>query len=299
MHIPDAMLQGSICPVTAAFTAIGLSTAAALAYRAKVKPSSASFAAVTALIFAGQMLNFPVQFGTSGHLIGAAIAVALLGSSFGVLAMALVVAAQCLVFADGGISVLGANLFNMVLVASVPAIVVREVVLKKNVSAMFRNSAYAIAAWVSVVLAATACSTELAVAGTIPFVKVFPAMFSVHALIGIGETVLTLLACSLLMTNVEMVPNNRRSWLHPLGAAAVTALVLSPFASSAPDGLEWVAGTLGFLHESAPNFVAPFADYTVPAINSVALSTSLAGIAGVAILFAASYGVAKLFRLNV
>ena len=117
MHIPDMMLQGAICPATAAIASIGLAGTAYAAYKTSIKPAASLFAGVTALIFAAQMVNFPILTGTSGHLLGATLAVALLGSAFGIMAMSLVVIVQCLIFADGGISVLGANLLNMALLA--------------------------------------------------------------------------------------------------------------------------------------------------------------------------------------
>ncbi|NLF86773.1 MAG: cobalamin biosynthesis protein CbiM, partial [Lentisphaerae bacterium] len=86
MHIPDSMLHGGICPVTAAVSSIGIATAAYSARHAKTPP--ARFAAVTALIFAGQMMNFPVMDGTSGHLLGGVLAASLLGTPLGVLSVA-------------------------------------------------------------------------------------------------------------------------------------------------------------------------------------------------------------------
>jgi cobalt/nickel transport system permease protein len=209
--------------------------------------------------------------------------------------MALVVAAQCLVFADGGVGVLGANLLNMALLAALPAVIVREYFVKDSLTLPKRAAMYFTAAVLSVVLAATACSVELSIAGVMPLAKVLPAMLFVHLLIGLGEAALTFAACYLLIPQFSMVANSR-SYLYPLGAAAVAALMISPFACSSPDGLEWVAQTLGFLKEAAPMFVTPFADYTVPAVSSAGLSTAFAGMFGVVLMFAAAFGVRKLFR---
>ena len=110
MHIPNSMLQGAVCPVTALVGVLGVAVAALKAFWSEHKPSAARFGAITALIFAGQMMNFPIQDGTSGHLLGGVLAAALLGTPFGILSIALVVTIQCLVFSDGGFAVLGANI---------------------------------------------------------------------------------------------------------------------------------------------------------------------------------------------
>ena len=115
MHIPDSMLQGAVCPVTLALGAAGVTVAATFAVRSANKPSAARFAGVAALIFAGQMMNFAIPGGTSGHLLGGVLAAALLGTPFGVLAMTLVLAVQALLFGDGGLLALGANVVNMAL----------------------------------------------------------------------------------------------------------------------------------------------------------------------------------------
>jgi len=282
------MIQGVVCPVTGALAAIGVAGAAYAAYKTKVKPAASLFAGVTALIFAAQMANFPIHLGTSGHILGAALAVALLGSAFGMMAMSLVVIVQCLVFADGGISVLGANLLNMALIASLPAVLVRECFTTMP----FKKTAYFGAAFVSTLLAAAACAVQLAIAGAAPLQNVLAAMLSVHALIGLAEAGLTVVVLVVLpYVAAKVAP--QRAWMVPLGLAAVIAVIVSPFASVLPDGLESVAGTLGFEPLSGALFAAPFAEYVVPAVSSEVLSTALAGFIGVALLFAAAYGTGR------
>ena len=104
MHIPQNLLDGTLCSVTAVVSGLCLAGAALAAYRSAEKPHPLRFAAVSAFLFAAQMMNFPISGGTSGHLLGGVLASALLGVPFGVLALALVVAIQALVFADGGLT---------------------------------------------------------------------------------------------------------------------------------------------------------------------------------------------------
>jgi len=288
MHIPDMMLQGAICPATAGLAAVGLASVGYAAYKTAAKPTAAFFASVTALIFAAQMADFPIPLGTSGHLIGATLAVALLGSAFGIIAMSLVVITQCLVFADGGISVLGANLLNLALIAALPAVIIREYFSATS----FKHTAYFAAAFISTIAAAAACAVQLAIAGVVPIQSVLPAMFSAHALLGLAEGGLTVAALVVLSYATTKL-GTARAWMLPLGIAVAIPVIISPFVVmlpvTSPIGLEWVAGELGFAHLAATFFAAPFAEYAVPFVPEI-FSTALAGIIGIALIFASAYG---------
>jgi cobalt/nickel transport system permease protein len=264
-----------------------------MAWKAENKPTSARFAAVSALVFAGQMVNFPVQSGTSGHLLGGVLAAALLGVPFGVLAIALVVTLQCLVFADGDLSVLGANLLNMAVLGAGAG-----GWIWKGLAAAAPDrklGSLGLAAWISVIIASFACSVELAAAGTIPFSQVALAMLGVHALIGIGEAAMTVAVMSL-VTSPALQATERRPAFFLGISAAIIALLIAPFACKWPDGLESVAATLRFLHQSAPSFAAPLPAYTIPAISNEMLSTSLAGEIGAVLTFLIAWGTAKTWQ---
>lgn len=296
MHIPDAMLQGGICPVTAVVGAIGIGFVAFRAFFAEHKPSAARFAAITSLIFAGQMMNFPINGGTSGHLLGSVLAVALLGVPFGILSMAFVVTIQCLIFSDGGFTVLGANVLNMAIIAAgLSGIILRAFTKKFPLRSPQYMISLGLAAWVSIMIAASACSIELAISGTIPFFRVIGAMLSTHALIGVGEGLITVVVCFALASKPVSI-SQKGSVAVPLIASSIVAVILSPFASGLPDGLEWVAQKYAFFHESAPTFVSPLSDYTISAINNEALAAGLAGIIGVAATFFIAWIAARLLN---
>ena len=287
MHIPQNLLDGSICPATAMVSGLCLAGAALAAYRSAEKPHPLRFAAVSALIFAAQMMNFPISGGTSGHLLGGVLASALLGVPFGVLALALVVTIQALVFADGGLTVLGANVLNMAVLGAGLGGLLRLGLLKKWPAGGTRVwIATALASWASVMLAALAGAVELALAGVLPLERVVPAMLGVHALIGAGEALITVAALALFdrPATVGAVPASR-GFAAPALAALLIALCLSPFASPLPDGLEAVLAHAQVLHEAAPLFVAPLADYQVAGVAAEALSTGLAGLIGVVLTF--------------
>jgi len=192
MHIPDGYLSTSVCSATYA-----VSTAAAIAtfYRAKKKFDDrfVPFVGVSAaFIFAAQMINFPVAGGTSGHFVGAFLASALLGPAVGFWVMAIVLTVQCLVFADGGVTALGANILNMGIVGGIVPYFLFIGSMKILPANKKNHIALAFfASWLSVVLAAIACSLELGMSGLIPLKVVLPAMTIVHLFIGIGEGFIT------------------------------------------------------------------------------------------------------------
>lgn len=287
MHIPQNLLDGSICPATAVVGGLCLAGAALAAHRSVEKPRPSRFAAITALIFAAQMMNFPISGGISGHLLGGVLASALLGVPFGVLALALVVTIQALVFADGGLTVLGANVLNMAVLGAGLGGLLRWGLLKKLPAGGSRVwIATALASWVSVMLAAMACAIELALVGVLPLEQVVPAMLGVHALIGVGEALITCVALALFEQPARVgAVSASRGFAVPALAALLIALCLSPFASPLPDGLEAVMAHYQVLHEAAPLFVTPLADYQVAGIAFESLSTGLAGLIGVVLTF--------------
>lgn len=289
MHIPQDLLNGSICPVTAVASGLCLAGAALAASRSAEKPHPLRFAAVSAFLFAAQMMNFPISAGTSGHLLGGVLASALLGVPFGVLAVALVVAIQALVFADGGLTVLGANLLNMAVIGAGLGGWLR-LALSRQLSVYGGQNwiATGLAAWASIVLAALACALELAVDGVLPLRQVAPAMLGVHAVIGLGEALITGVALAwFAQPAARTAVSSARGYAAPTLAAVLIALCLSPFASPLPDGLEAVMARYQVLHEAAPLFVTPLADYQVAGVVSSAWSTALAGVIGVALTFLA------------
>lgn len=297
MHIPDHMLNGTVCPITAAVISVaGVTAAVVLAVKSKEKPSPLKFAAVAMLVFAAQMMNFPVLNGTSGHFLGATFAVLLLGIPFGILSTAMVLVVQCLAFGDGGLTVLGVNILNMALVGAVPGAILTFIFRSKfSFNKVQKNILLFTGSWLSVVLASFFCSAELGISGTINFTTVFSSMVGVHSIIGIFEGIITVALYS--VATSEKV---RKSEKLSIGIFAISALiiglVLSPFANGFPDGLEWVAEKYAFLTESAPLFASPFNDYSLSSINNEILAVGVAGFIGVIITFSAVVGLG--FLLN-
>ena len=296
MHIPDGFLDAKTVATAAALSALGV-TAAVRSVRRRLPPRRIPLLGLTAtFVFVAQMLNFPIAGGTSGHLMGAVLATALVGPAGAVLVLTAVLIVQCFVFADGGVLALGANVFNMAILGSLVGGGVYSSVRRWIGGLQGRLVASAFAAWCSIVAAAVACAAELAWSGTVPWRVVFPAMAAVHMVIGVVEALVTALVLAaiasrrpeLFSEGGEAAPASRRAVV--LGGVAVAVLavvVLAPLASSAPDGLEKVAQALGFAGKAAEKTVVatPLAGYAVPGVRSPAAATALAGAFGTLVMF--------------
>jgi len=301
MHIPDGFLSVVVSIVMWIVTLLIIG----LALR-KVKTELGDrevplMGVLAAAIFAGQMLNFSVTGGTSGHLLGAAIATILLGPWAAVLVMTSVVSIQALLFQDGGILALGTNIFNMGIVGVFVSYAVFNLLQKalaKYPWGLF-VSGFA-AAWTSIFIASLAAALELALSGTSPANIAIPAMGAIHVLIGIGEGLITIGALAFLFAaRKDLVEKSKVKAAGDKGilvGGSIVALVLailSPLASSHPDGLEWVAEQKGFLDTAREAIYNVMPDYAFPGIADSNLATIVAGILGGIIVFGVAYAVAS------
>ena len=197
MHIPDGFLDTDValaCAVPAAVAVgIGLRKAGTDLDERRVP----LLGVTAAFVFAAQMLNFPVAGGTSGHFLGAALAAILLGPWLACLTLAVVLGVQAFVFADGGITALGANILNMGVIGAL--LVGGLMHFARQLAPRAILPIAGIGAWLAVMAGATATSFELAISGTVPLGTVLPAMLSVHVVIGLGEAAITVAAVSALM----------------------------------------------------------------------------------------------------
>lgn len=210
MHIPDGAVSAQVNLTTFVLSGVTCAVAAARAGRTLGDRQTPLLGMTAAFVFAAQMLNFPVAGGTSGHFMGAVLAALLLGPLNACLVMAVVLAVQALVFSDGGVTALGSNLFNMGIVGGLGGWLVfasMRAALPRTRTAFL--TAAAVAAWLSVMIAACACAVELALSGTSPLAVVLPAMAGVHALIGIGESFITV---TVLSTVLAIRPDLVAAW---------------------------------------------------------------------------------------
>jgi cobalt/nickel transport system permease protein len=241
---------------------------------------------MAAFIFAAQMINFPVAGGTSGHLLGGALAAITLGPWAAMLVMTSVIMVQALLFQDGGLVVMGANILNMGLLTVLVSYGLYRATA--NHSRKARLGVAGLAAWLSVMAAALATSLQLWLSGTARLDFVVPAMLSVHALIGIGEALITVAALGfILRARPAMLEapasgaGRGKGWVVVGLLLSLGVVALAPLASASPDGFERVAEDLGFLHlgQEAPFNLLP--DYSLPFLGETPLSTILSGVLGV------------------
>lgn len=200
MHIPDGFLNIATVAATSAASVGGIGFALRQAREKLTEKHVPLMGIMAAFIFAAQMLNFPIIGGTSGHLIGAALAAILLGPWAAVLIMTCVLIAQSLIFQDGGLLALGANILNMAIIASISGYYLYRLIT--GIMGTTRHGILAgglIAAWGSVMLASIACAIELWVSGIVPIHVVLPAMAGWHTIIGIGEGLITVAVLSLVL----------------------------------------------------------------------------------------------------
>jgi len=197
MHIPDGFLS-SPASIGAAVVSVGSLAAAVRKKMAdgELEQQIPKMAVLSAFIFAAQMINFPVAGGTSGHLLGGALAAILLGWPTAMLVMTTVVIIQCLGFYDGGLWVLGANLLNMAVLAPLVGYGVYRVINSWS-GGRVESLAIILAGWLSVLTAAFAATVEISLfSNTVPFNLAFPAMMFWHFFIGIGEGLISMAVVS-------------------------------------------------------------------------------------------------------
>ncbi len=294
MHVPDGFMNVTMSAATGV-----ISFGTLWAYIRSAKDLIADkFIALTgmmsALIFVLQMINFPVAAGTSGHLLGGALAVIVLGPRLGLICLSVVVIIQSLLFADGGLSALGVNVLNMAIVTTTTSWFIVKYWIKfigKNKTSIVTVSV--LAGILSVVFSSIAFTIQYAIGGTIsiPVGTVLIAMVTTHLIIGLGEGVITALIITLLMrVRPDLVyafdrNDKNTTKVSFYGLFIILILLLSlvtPFASSSPDGLESVAEEFGFTQTDG--IVLLLDDYGISAINNNFVSTVLSALLGITVV---------------
>ncbi|HSJ36167.1 MAG TPA: energy-coupling factor ABC transporter permease [Acidimicrobiia bacterium] len=301
MHAPDGFLNGGTGAVTGIISLVVIGFALRQS-RQQLQDKAIPLAGITAaFVFAAQMFNFPVAAGTTGHLIGGALAAILLGPSVGAIVVTIVVVVQALAFADGGLTALGYNVLNMAIIPAYGGYAVfrlfRKVFPKTGGGVI---GAGGLAAWASVVMSSIGFSIEWLFGATAPvsFDDVFGAMVGVHAFIGIGEGIISALAVGAVLASrpdlafgasdlergqlAESRVGKRTFVLGGVLVALVFAAVVSQFAVDNPDGLERVAEDTGFIESAEEHSLADvvFANYATEGISNEPLSLAIAGIVG-------------------
>jgi cobalt/nickel transport system permease protein len=312
MHIPDGVLSPTVCAATGAISlgAVGYSL-----HRLKQSVADRTIpltGMMAALVFAGQMVNFPIGAPVSGHLLGGVLAATVVGPWAGCVALTLVLFVQWALFSDGGLFALGANVLHMAVIGSWGGHAVRMLVQRfvgDSRKGIVVGSV--VAAWISVMAAATLLCLEFRLSwppSEIEFSTFFTLMVSFHSLIGLGEALITGVAISFVLhqrpelicrmgtlvrpefsadarTGKSAHPTSlTRTLVAGLVIALAIAAFFSPFASSFDDGLEAALEKLGMEDFHLTGSVrGVFEDYDkvpVPVAAWQSIAVSIAGIGG-------------------
>ncbi len=191
MHIPDGFLDAKSIALSVAVSVPIIGMAVAKTRKVFDDRQIPKMSVMAAFIFAAQMVNFPIIGGTSGHLIGATLAAILLGPWSAVLIMTTVLIIQCLVFLDGGLTTLGANVLLMGIVAPFTGWWVYNLLAGQSANKLRRWGSIFAASWCSTLAAAAVCTLLIVMSGYIPLKVILPAMVGWHALIAVGEGLIT------------------------------------------------------------------------------------------------------------
>ena len=308
MHIPDGFLSNEVCLATATLAAGAVGFSLRRIQGELAERTIPLTGMLGSLIFAGQMINFPIGLPVSGHLMGGVLAGAILGPWAGCVALTMVLVAQWALFSDGGLTALGANILHMAVLGSIGGYAVMAAI-RRRFHCPIRGTVIGsvIAAWLSVMAAAALFCLEFRLShapGEFRFRNIFTLMVSFHALIGVGEAVITAVVVHVvlhhrpdLVFGLRTPARETRPLPQFLGAGLIVALAVaafaSPFASGFSDGLEAVAERES-LTASETGVAGLFADYdAIPLGDWQSVSVSAAGIVGVLAIFVLSLLMAR------
>lgn len=304
MHIPDGMLSTTVAVATDVGAVGAIGYGVSWVNRNLNQRKVVLMSVLGALIFALQMLNFSVAAGTSGHFAGGAMAGIILGPWPATIIMTAVLGVQALLFKDGGVVALGSNVLNMAIIGPFIGYAIHKIIVKMLSGRTPRTAQLSgafVAAWCSTVLAALAVGVELWLSGRANLTLALGSMGIWHALIGIGEGIITAGLIGYLMTvrpdilgdTEHPVKSSMRSVTVTLVILAVVGAGLSFLASNNPDGLEFVYFEQGigkqFAGFSLLGNGGPLAGYGVAGVSNEVLGSALAGIIGLALTGLALY----------
>ena len=297
LHIPDGFLSVPVAAAGWIVAALCIGYALLKTRDQLGEKQIPLMGVLAAFIFAAQALNFPVAGGTSGHLLGATLAAIVAGPWAAVLIMTSVIGLQAILFQDGDLLSLGWNIVNMGILGAFTGYAVyqfaRRAIGDSRTSLIVGG---ALGGWLSVMLGAAATAVQLALSGAAALSIALPAMLGVHALIGVGEALITAGALlfvdatrpDLLGTGRAATGSRSAIWVLLALVIALGLALVSPLASPDPDGLNRVAADLGFdsTARAAPYEILP--GYSMPLIED----SNLAKIAAVGIGTLVVFGIA-------
>ena len=290
MHIPDGFLSPAVAGATWIVAGAGVAVALRTERRDSQPMPAGILGALSAFVFAAQMVNVPVAAGTSGHLVGATLAATIVGPWRAVLVMTIVLAVQAVLFQDGGLAALGANLIDMAMTAPLAGYGIARVAARAIRGTRGLAAGPVLGAFCATLAGATLTALWLALSGLYPLNGILPPMLLSHVAIGVLEAGLTgAIVATLLRWRPDLIHGLDRdssrshaaaTALGLLAVGLVVAAYVAPFASSLPDGLEWTAERLGIADRTRALAPAPFPDYGSSWALPAGVATAIAGLVG-------------------
>ncbi len=295
MHVPDGFLSSPVWVTLDAASVPALGILARRAQREVEESRIPLLGVMGAFVFAAQMINFPVGIGTSGHLVGGALLAITLGPAAAAIVMTAILAIQALVFQDGGILALGANVFNM----AVAGVLAGYLPYHLWGAGRLRKIAIVLGGLLSVLAGAGLAMAELLVSGVPIPAAIAGVSAGLFVVTGILEGLITLAVVQGIETlDPGMIRQPARKSGASLGAVALVAVLLAVagvlVASQAPDGLERLAQQLGIAGQTRALVPAPLTDYETPWFSSTWLRKASAGVLGLGLIYGACLLVGRL-----
>ena len=303
MHVPDGFLSAGVAAATWAAGAGTLGWALRAERLDPERVPAGTLGALSGFVFAAQLVNVPLLPGTSGHLVGAMLATALVGPWRGIVVMAVVLAVQALLFQDGGVTAYGTNLLAMGGAGGLGGLAVASLLDRLLPGARGRVAGPVAGAFVGTLVGAALVATALALSGLYPAATVLPVMLSLHVPIALLEAALTgAILGTVLRWRPDLVrglqtaggsPSRPSSALGALVVALAVAAFLAPFASPLPDGLESVAERLGFAEAARALWPALAPNYELRWAALGRAGSALAGVVGTLAAAALAWGLSR------
>jgi cobalt/nickel transport system permease protein len=303
VHIPDGFLA---TPVWAATDLVAAPAVAYMARRAQREFDDSRvplLGVLGAFVFAAQMINFPVGPGTTGHLVGGALLSFTLGPAAASLVMTAILCIQALVFQDGGILALGANVINMALLG----VLAGYLPFALWGGGRFRRLAIFTGGALSLLVSALAALSELLVSGVrmpVPVLGLSLALFLVSALLEGAITLAIMQALARMQPGIARPGREfaRPGWSRALTMISLAALVLASvgvlLASAAPDGLQRLGEQTGINSRVRTMIHTPLSNYQAAFMHSDVLGKAAAGLAGVALVYCACLALGRMAARN-
>lgn len=288
MYVPSTMLSGKVCIVTALVSLGSMIIASILAKNSSQVPIRSKFAALSAFVFAAQMLNYPVPGATSAHFMGGFFLSALMGPAFGLLSMAMVVSIQSVLYVNGGVGAWGSNIINLAIVPAcfAAALPILRVYIPQKI-------AFLALSLLSVSFSILTLSLELSLSASASFGQVFSAMFSSHKFLSIGEAIFSLFAYSI-FRSYELWNERVEAFVHFSVVTGLCLLIISPLASTLPSGIEIASKKLSLFSSQGNSFAVFFP--RVPFIEYASISIIIAGFCGLLSCFLSAFYFSSIFQ---